>query len=309
VFDDWVDYVKQNFLRTDRGGRLKEFPFYYDPIQESLFTFPGSATAYAALSITPYLLPQNPVFAEYLYRESTRLLGWSNPNKPILATPDPRFQIVGLMVARELGDDITARRLRDAIEETAEPQNFGAEQESFGYWFGTGEEYPRGQLSALMMLCETGEPGAWTKAFNNPTHNDRFSEPTVVGVDFPNVGISAAWNDSAQQALNISTYIGTPSKKGQASSLRVNKLANSGNVVVLRNGEQYPNWHIISDQEIDIQFSVGEHNFTVLSGQHISAAESVTRHKNTPSESQGVRSRASMRRYPPAAKPCNAGCC
>ena len=52
-----------------------------------------------AIAITPYVIPQNRDFAELLYRESVRMLGWSDSAKllhPI--TPDPRFLVIGLFI-------------------------------------------------------------------------------------------------------------------------------------------------------------------------------------------------------------------
>ncbi len=308
VFDDWVGYAKKHYLRKDRRGRLKAFPFYYDPIQQSLFTFPGSATAYAALAITPYLLPQDPAFGEYLYREATRMLGWSQPNAPVLSVPDPRFQIVGLLTARELGDDVTARRLRSSIEQTAEPHQFGDQHQSFGYWFGTGEPYPRGQLSALLMLCEAGEPGSWTRAFNNPSCRDRFAEPTVEGVNFPSVGICQARNDPVLKALSVSTYPATPSARGEESTFRITRLPDARNAMVLLNGERYPRWRTISETEIEVQFAVGDLDFTVLQSNTEKNRTGIRSERTTPNRQTQPASKA-IRRYQPTAKRCTAGCC
>ena len=254
-------------------------------------------------------LPQDPTFGEYLYREAMRLLGWSHRSNPLLSVPDPRFQIIALLVARELGDDVTAKRLRDSLDETAEPLAFGADGESFGYGFGTGEDHPRGQLSALMMLCETGEPGAWTKVFNNPSYKDRFTEPTVEGVEFPKVGICEARNDPASRALSISTYAATPSAKGEESAFRVTRLPDARNATVLLNGERYPNWRAVSGTEIEIRFPIGQLGFTVLPSD---AVRSDARGDSTSSASTARPSRAAdvtIRRYPPTAKRCSAGCC
>jgi hypothetical protein len=309
VFDEWVAYARKHFLRTDRRGRLEEFPFYYDPLRESLFTFPGSATAFAAISITPYLLPQNPEFAEYLYREATRKLGWSNANKAIVAVPDPRFQIVGLLVAQELGDDVTAKRLRDSINETSEPRAFGGSGENFGYWFGTGEDYPRGQLSALMMLCEAGQPGAWTKAFNNPTYKDRFLQPTVVGVDYPNLGISEAWNNIETGELKISSYAATPSMRGTPSAFKVNNLPNVGLIKVLVNDQDYPRWHALNEHEIEIQIDTDTHSITVLCGRPGTQRDPAQTEVVDKSPSRPAESNSKPRTYPPVVKNCTVGCC
>jgi hypothetical protein len=67
VYEDWVGFAKKHYLRLDGRGRLEAFAFYYDPLEDEVCTFPRELTAYAALCITPYLLPQNRAFGEFLY--------------------------------------------------------------------------------------------------------------------------------------------------------------------------------------------------------------------------------------------------
>ena len=51
---------------------------------------------------------------------------------------------------------------------------------------------PRGQQSAQMMVYKISE-GEWITAFQ-ANHHDKCDAPTVEGADFPNLGISQAWN-------------------------------------------------------------------------------------------------------------------
>ncbi|MGH7804736.1 MAG: hypothetical protein ACREQJ_10340, partial [Candidatus Binatia bacterium] len=197
VYDEWVAFARKHYLRTDAKGRLESFPLYYDPIEEVVCTFPNEASGLAALIITPYVLPQNRELGEYLYREAARIVGWSRDDVPVrFRLADPRFQAIGLLIARELGDATTEKRMREIVERECEPRWFGDESTRFGWWFGTGEPHPRGQLSALLALCDAGEPGAWVRVFNPTGPRRRFEEPTVEGVDYPILGISEAWNDA-----------------------------------------------------------------------------------------------------------------
>ncbi len=263
VYDEWVEYAKKNYLTLDRGGSLVEFPWYYDPIEEVVCGYQTGATPFAAMGITPYVLPQNREFGEFLYRQSVRMLGWDDPKKPFLPfLPDPRFLPVALLVARDLGDTATETRIREYMEQNCEPRWFGDEETRFGWWFGTGEDYPRGQLSALTMVCETGDAGAWSKAFNNIDHIRRFDEPTVEGIDYPTLGVTHAWNDLEEGVLNLSTCAATPSRRGTATSFRVTKLDPAAASVRL-NGEDYPRWRAAGDDSIEIETDVGDHEFRI----------------------------------------------
>jgi len=267
VYDEWVEFAKKNFLKKDRRGGLLEFPWYYDPIEEVVFGYQTGSTPFAAIGITPYVVPQNPEFGEYLYREAVRMLGWDDPKKPFLQfIPDPRFVPAALLIAQDLGDTTTATRLRVYMEENCEPRWFGDEETRFGWWFGTGEDYPRGQLSALAMVCDAADTGAWSRAFTNTTHKDRFLEPTVEGIDYPTLGVMRAWNDLDEGVLNLSTYAATPSRRGAATTFKVTKLPDPSAVTVRLDGAEYPNWRATGGDTIEIDTDVGDHEFKITTG-------------------------------------------
>ena len=263
IYDEWVEFAKKHYLKVDRRGRIVGFPLYYDPIQEVMCVFPNEATGLATIAITPYVVPQHREFGEFLYRESVRMLGWGDPARRVHSiTPDPRFLAIGLFMARELGDATTEKRLRDFVESRYEPRWFGDEKTRFGWWFGTGEPYPRGQLSALLMLSEASEPGAWSHVFRDDGQQWRFAQPTVEGVDYPNLGINRALNDP-DGVLHVGTFAATPSRRRQATSFRITRLADATKVMVVRDGEMYPRWRPIGTDTIEIETDVAEHEFRV----------------------------------------------
>lgn len=122
------------------------------------------------------------------------------------------FHQLALVLATEFGEVHVQKRLRGAIEVFAQPQEFG--DGDFGFFYNLNEPWPRGQLSALLMAAEVGGVGSWQRIFNNKRFRDRFSAPAVVGVDFPKLGISQAWNDPKSGTLTICTYPATPSLRG-----------------------------------------------------------------------------------------------
>ena len=309
VYDEWVEFAKRHYLRLDGKGRLRSFAFYYDPLEDVVCTFPDELTAYAALAVTPYVLPQNRPFAEFLYEQSAALLGWSNPNKPVLQlVRDPRFTTAGLLLARELGDQTTEKRLREVAERDFEPRFFGDERDRFGWWFGRNEPYPRGQLSALQMLCEIGAPGAWSRVFTEP-NLAKFDEPTVVGVDYPSLGIAQAWNDGETGNLRIATYAATPSRRGTATSFRVTKLADPKTVRVRCDGVDDPRWRVVGEDAIEVECEIGDHRFEIATRGRATddASESKRRGAVAPAPA-GADTQSETRTYVPAATTC-ASCC
>jgi Linalool dehydratase/isomerase len=309
VYDDWVEFAKKHYLRLDGRGRLESFAFYYDPLEDEVCTFPNELTAYAAICITPYVLPQNRAFGQFLYEQSVALLGWSDPKKNVFhLAKDPRFLSVGQLIARELGDWTTEKRLRDFAEREFEPRVFGAENERFGYWFGLKEPYPRGQLSALHMLCELGDPGAWSRVFNEPNLS-KFDEPTIVGVDYPNMGLCEAWNDPESGDLRIATYAATPSRRGSQTSFRVIKLSDPRAVRVRCDGVDHPRWRIVGEDAIEIDCEIGDHRFEIATRAPARNGSDRRRRSSEAATETGVEAASESRAYVPAAPPSCGACC
>ncbi len=310
VYDDWVAFAKKHYMRLDRRGRLEAFAFYYDPIEDEVCTFPNELTAYAALAIVPYLLPQNRSFGEFLYEQSMSALGWNDPKKPLvhLAT-DPRFLTGGQLIAREVGDSVTEKRIREHAEREFEPRTFGSENDRFGWWFGLKEPYPRGQLSALHMLCELGDPGAWSRVFNQP-NLAKFDEPTVAGVDYPSLGVCEAWNDAESGDLRIATYAATPSKRGTGTTFRVTKLPDACAVRVRCDGADDPRWRSIGADTIEIHCEIGDHRFEIVTRRPDRDDGSDRRRRSAAAPEAVVGAGSESRAYVPAAPPtCAAPCC
>jgi hypothetical protein len=266
VYERWVEYARKHYMGFDRKGKLDWFAFYYDPLENSIFSFRDDVAAYAALAITPYVVPQDRAFGTLLYEMAVQKLGWNDPRKPLLQLhPDPRWTTVGLMMARELGDVTTETRLRALAEDTFEPRFFGEDGDRFAWWFNLGEEWPRGQLSSLMMLTQLGEPGSWSRVYNQPNLT-KFSEPTVCGVDYPALGISQCWNDLDTGVLWIETYCGTPSRRGQQTTLRITGLPDIDAICITLDGHQFNDWKSVGDGSIEMRCDIAAHIFYVETG-------------------------------------------
>ena len=106
-------------MGRDRRGDLEWFAFYYDPIEREAATFPDHATALAPLVTLPYSIPSAPTgaMAVRAVRPQARM---EQPEARINEfIPDPRAISIALLMAHELGDDITrsthARSRRRAL--------------------------------------------------------------------------------------------------------------------------------------------------------------------------------------------------
>src|SRR5206468_6700561 len=185
-----------------------------------------------------------------------------------------------LMMAHEIGDDVTEKRMRDYVEEHCEPRTFGDENDRFGFFFGWDEPYPRGQQSALLMVPEVGGRGAWSR-WSNDANVAKFAAPTVEGVDYPSLGLSVARNDLDRGELLIHTYAATPSHAGRATSMRVVQLPDAHGVRITCDGEEFTAWRGVGPNAIELDLTIGEHAVVVRTGYHGRGAD-ISREHATP---------------------------
>ena len=124
----------------------------------------------------------DPELAHLLYRSAVRFLGLLEERfdlrerGPVLAM-GVVFTQLALVLALEFGDELVASRLRPVLEVVAEPRHFG--DGHFGFFYHLGEPWPRGQLSALLMVAEVAGPGRWRRIFQNKDFRARFHAPAV----------------------------------------------------------------------------------------------------------------------------------
>ncbi len=226
VFENWVEFCRDNYMGINERNEIEWMTTYYDPLENFKVNAPGAAGAGAGVAF--HLLPQSPELATQIYESLVETLGWRDPRRQIQPS------IPGLIIARALGDNTAIERLAAAAEREYDPRWFGDNMNRFGWWFNLDEPWPRGQQSAQMMVNEVGE-GDWITAFQ-ANHLDKYAAPTVEGVDFPNLGISQAWNDKESGVLFVSTYAADPSRRGAATSYRIANLPDPSRVAVLQDG-------------------------------------------------------------------------
>ena len=169
-------------------------------------------------------------------------------------------------MAKALGDHTAVARLSAAAERSYEPKFFGDEMNKFGWWFNLDEPWPRGQRSAQMMISEIGQ-GSWSEAFK-VKHLDKYTAPTLEGIDFPSLGVDQAWNDKDSGVLHVGTYIGDRSHAGEETSLRITGLPDTGVVFVLCDGSPLTNVEVNGPTAITVRTDIGDHRYQIYTGYH-----------------------------------------
>ena len=269
-YSNWLSFTKDKYYGFNKNGSLEWVTMYFDEINDHHHrTVPTHG-----LAVSFYAKPQDPQFAELLYRGAINFLGWDNPSIPITNEfmPDPRMFALGLTMSKEFDDQITHERLRKYAEKNFEPQFFGINDSQFGFWFNLGEKWPRGQLSALAMCTEVCEPEAWESLFNKPNLT-KFYSPSIEGVDFPSVSIEKAFHDDRKGKLHFSISDGDKTKTNKKTNIEVFNLPDAKEITVLCDGKKFNEYKILDNSRISINTQVRKHSFEIDTGYYLSEQE------------------------------------
>ncbi len=255
AFENWVEFMKDNYMGINERNQIEWMTFYYDPLQEFKVNIPGAASG---IGTAFYLLPQSPEIATQIYDAVANANGWRDPSREI------RPNAQAMAMAKSLGDHVVVERMREAAERMSEPRWFGDDNEKFGWWFNNGEPWPRGQASAQQMINEIAE-GSWLEAFK-VKHLDKYRAPTLQGVDYPAMGIDKAWNDKEAGILHIGTYAADRNADGQATTWEITNLPDAAAAVVQIDGERTTNVQVLNANTIRVQSTIGRHQVRIQTG-------------------------------------------
>ncbi len=262
AFENWIEFMKDNYMSVNNQNEIEWMTFYYDPLENFKVNIPGAGGGGAGTAF--YLLPQSPELATRIYDALANASGWRDPAREIRPNP------LGHAMARALGDSVVADRLRAAAERFSAPTFFGDDQDRFGWWPNRDEPWPRGTSTAQQMISEIAE-GNWIEAFK-VKHLDKYSAPTLEGVDYPRIGVDTAWNDKDNGVLHIGTYVGDQSASGQATSWQITNLPDAAAAVVIRDGQTLSDVEVINGSTIRVPTRIGQHAYQIYTGYFGQAA-------------------------------------
>jgi hypothetical protein len=122
----------------------------------------------------------------------------------------------------------------------------------------------------MMMVSEVGDTGAWTRAFE-ARHMNKFTAPTVEGIDFPSLGVYQAWNDTDSGILHVGTYVPIPDRRGRETSWRVTGLSNPADVSILCDGEPFTRFDVVARDMIRLNTVIDNRQYQVFTNYRGSA--------------------------------------
>lgn len=256
AFENWIEFMRDNYMGFTDQNEIEWMTFYYDPLEKFKVNIPGAGGAGAGTAF--YLLPQSPEIATQIYDALANASGWRDPARDVRPNP------LGQAMARALGDSVVVERLQAAAEQYSEPRFFGDELDRFGWWSMRDEPWPRGTSTAQQMISEIAE-GNWIEAFR-VKHLDKYTAPTLEGVDYPNLGVDAAWNDKENGVLHIGTYVGDRNAAGRATSWLVTNLPDAAAAIVMQDRETRNDVQVIDANTLRVSTDIGQHQYQIYTG-------------------------------------------
>jgi len=246
IYNDWWEYTKRVYIPFNEGDPPDSQTLYYDPVIDYHHVAPSTSGSLLYF----HTAAQHREDTAILFENMVDRLGWSES----VTIPDGERGVSSLVrtaaLAREFGKDSLYSNLISHADVNYEP-TWDRELGEFTWGFGLNEVYPRGQYNAIMAYAEAGSVGAWAKLFEQPNLK-KFEQPTVHGVDFPNISLTQASYDSEKRILVISTDDGIPSEQGQRTSFRVNNIRPETCVITADSDIE---WKIV-EGEIEITIEV-----------------------------------------------------
>jgi hypothetical protein len=162
-----------------------------------------------------------------------------------------------LAFARELNDVERLEGLRRWFDARYGP---AFEDGEFFYTFGTGDPWRRGIANVWAAMAHVAESGAMRRLYGEP-NMDRHSQPTVAGIDYPNLAVRQAYYDPEKDALVVGTVAGV-GRLGAPTAFKVTNLVDADRQVVV-DGLPSDSWDPIGRGEIRVRTTIGDHTFVV----------------------------------------------
>lgn len=121
------------------------------------------------------------------------------------------------------------------------------------------------------MAAEIAGPGDWTRAFE-ARYQDKYTAPTVEGIEFPSLGVSQAWNDRTTGTLHVVTYAAAPEKRSATTRWRVANLPSVTSLAVRLNGQPFTRFVPVGPRTIELTTTIDAHQFEIVTGYRGDAA-------------------------------------
>jgi hypothetical protein len=270
-YDRWLGWAKDNIAggNTEPDGGFAWCAPYYDRDIPYCMSEPHQQLGPFFIGPAMQLLPVEPAFATRIYEGMIKNFGRVDDDGLHIVWPpalvgtdgriDPASTSGALTYAREIGDVERA----EALEQWMNTRG-GATYDNgeFYFTYGLEEEWPRGIPNAWATLGYIGGAGSLRRTYNE-LNLEKFSQPTLEGVDYPGVNVSQASYDAAKDALVVSISPGT-ARVGSITTFRVNHYPyGERGHQILMDGKEHDDWSDAGPGEIVVRATVDDHTLVI----------------------------------------------
>jgi hypothetical protein len=270
-YDRWLGWAKDNIAggNTEPDGGFAWCAPYYDRDIPYCMSEPHQQLGPFFIGPAMQLLPVEPAFATRIYEGMIKNFGRVDDDGLHIVWPpavvgtddriDPASTSGALTYAREIGDVERA----EALEQWMNTRG-GATYDNgeFYFTYGLEEEWPRGIPNAWATLGYIGGAGSLRRTYNE-LNLEKFSQPTLEGVDYPGVNVSQASYDAAKDALVVSISPGT-ARVGSITTFRVTHFPyGERGHQVLMDGKEHDDWSDAGPGEIVVRATVDDHTLVI----------------------------------------------
>jgi hypothetical protein len=270
-YDRWLGWAKDNIAggNTEPDGGFAWCAPYYDRDIPYCMSEPHQQLGPFFIGPAMQLLPVEPAFATRIYEGMIKNFGRVDDDGLHIIWPpavvgtddriDPASTSGALTYAREIGDVERA----EALEQWMNTRG-GATYDNgeFYFTYGLEEEWPRGIPNAWATLGYIGGAGSLRRTYNE-LNLEKFGQPTLEGVDYPDVNVSQASYDAAKDALIVSISPGT-ARVGSITTFRITHYpyGDRGHQVLM-DGKEHDDWSDAGPGEIVVRATVDDHTLVI----------------------------------------------
>lgn len=272
AYREWLDFGKTTWIA---GGTNPDEPYewcppYYDRDLNYAMNLPEHQLAAFWTSVAFQVSPFDRPFAERLYESAIHRYGRVEPDGGLHILLGPALvgdailddiwgNVATMACAHEFGDTERLEQMRTYFAGRYEPTHHDGE---FYYQWGVREPWPRGIPNHWTALTYAGGPGSAYTMYQQPNVR-KFDQPTLCGVDYPNLTVRQAFYDEAKGVLAVGITPGhDAAPTGSSTTIRVCKLTGSS-PTVQQDGEPCSSWKNVGPGEIEITTTVGDHSFLI----------------------------------------------
>ncbi|HUE61440.1 MAG TPA: hypothetical protein VMO88_17860 [Acidimicrobiales bacterium] len=270
-YDQWLVWAKDNVTggHTEPEGAFAWCAPYFDRDIPYCMSEPRQQMGAFFVAPAIQIAPVDPKYALRIYEGVMKTYGRQEANglhviwPPEVTTPvildDPTSNAGALALAHEFDDRERAAALKAWIDANYPPTYKDGE---FYFTFGLDEEWPRGIPNSFATLAYIGEAGSFRRMYND-INLEKFTQPTVSGIDYPRVAVRQASYDAEKDALILSITPGVGGRAGTNTTFKVSHLGLGIEHEVLQDGQVVDDWANGPAGEILVRTTVGDHTFVI----------------------------------------------